>query len=227
MQQFTLRLEEKKTIADNVLGLRFAKPEQFDFKAGQFVQFLIPGSEKVIPRSYSLSSSPRENKIEFCVKLLENGIASAHFRSMQTQEEVDIKGPLGRFVTREHYEKLTFIATGVGLAPIMGIITDELEFKKTNKPVQLIFGVRSEKDIFWKDKLDGFAQKYPNFSYVMCLTQPSESWTGAQGRVTEFLKEIDPTSDYYMCGSAAMVMDARALLAEAKIPSAQIHFEVF
>jgi len=40
------------------------------------------------------------------------------------------------------------VATGVGISPMVGIIQDELINKKTTQPIHLLFGVRSEKDIF-------------------------------------------------------------------------------
>lgn len=227
MQQFALRLQEKKTIADSVLELVFEKLESFDFKAGQFVQFLIPGSEKATPRSYSLATAPADKTLKFCIKLLENGVASTFFSSMNVDDVVEVKGPLGRFVARDGFSKLNFVATGAGLAPIMGIIRDELEYKKTSVPINLVFGLRHEKDIFWTDRLDALTKKHSNFSYLLCVSRPSETWTGAAGRVVNFLREIDATADYYMCGSAAMVMDVRTLLNQNGLKSEQIHFEIF
>lgn len=227
MQQFVVRLEEKKIIADSVLELVFEKPESFDFKAGQFVQFLIPGSEKITPRSYSLATSPKDKTLKFCIKLLENGVASTFLSSMNVGDAVEIKGPLGRFVARDGFSKLNFVATGAGLAPIMGILEDQLEQKKTLAPINLVFGLRYEKDIFWTDRLDALTKKHSNFSYLLCVSRPSETWSGNEGRVVSFLGNIDTTADYYMCGSAAMVMDVRALLNQSGLKSEQIHFEIF
>ncbi len=228
MENYTIKLLEKHQIADNVIEMKFEKPETLDFESGQFMQFLIPKDGKKTARSYSIASTPSDKYLEFCVKLHKKGLASEFFNEMQLGDQVEIKGPLGRFTCHDkEMSALFLIATGAGLAPIMGIIRDQLENRGSKIKINLLFGVRSEKDIFWNDRLSLLEEKYSNFSYQICLSQPTGDWGGNCGRVTEHMKDIDNASHFFLCGSPDMVIQVKEMLAGAKVDQKQIHFEVF
>ena len=227
MKKFTTTLLKKKDIARNVVELQFSKPDELSFVAGQFFQFLIPSPQKETPRSYSAASIPNDSHLMFCVKLLENGLGSDHFRHMNVGDSIEIKGPLGRFILNDEAPKHTFVATGAGLAPILPMIRQELKINKSRKPINLLFGVRHDEDIFWQAELAQLSEEHPNFTTNICLSQPSETWTGTHGRVTEHLEPIDTDAHFYLCGSGQMVMEVRALIAQAGVKADQIHFEIF
>jgi len=226
MKVFSSKLSQKKLIADNVVELHFEKPADFSYTAGQYLQFLFDAEGKQTPRSYSLASTPNDDDLVFCVKLLEGGLASEKFRIAEVGEEYTLRGAIGHFVNNTEAKAHTYVATGAGLAPIMGMIRDELS-SNTGKSIELIFGVRSQKDVFWKKQLDELAEKHNNFSYKLTLSQPDNGWDGLSGRVTEHLGEITTDADWYLCGSGAMVMDVRKLLTQAGLDPKQIHFEIF
>lgn len=226
MQMHTTTLTKKKQLNKNVLELHFSRPEGFHYEAGQFVQFLVNDGEKTVPRAYSLCSTPSDDQLTFCVKVLPNGKASGMFSDMNEGDEATIRGPLGRF-TCEKVGVLHFVATGVGIAPIIGIIRDQLATKRNTHHVHLIFGVRHETDWFWIDELHKLCQQYPNFKYETALSQPESTWGGLKGRVTDHICTRFPESHYYICGSAPMVKDVRSILQEAGYPNEQIHFEIF
>src|SRR3989338_3972287 len=168
---FHARLTQKKQIARDLLELHFDRPGGFDFLAGQFVQFLVQDSDKELLRSYSLASTPTEKSLIFCVKILKDGKASAMFSQMREGDSARFKGPRGRFIVDQSGPPHIFVATGAGLAPIMGMIRDELENKKTTAGIHLLFGVRSQEDIFWTDTLEHLQKTFPNFSYHLTLSQ--------------------------------------------------------
>ncbi|PIR76004.1 MAG: hypothetical protein COU32_04325 [Candidatus Magasanikbacteria bacterium CG10_big_fil_rev_8_21_14_0_10_42_10] len=229
MQTHTIHLLAKKEVAKNVFELRFSKPESFDFTPGQFVQFLIPSEEKKTPRSYSLSSLPSDAYLEFCIKFLDGGLASEHFRTMNIGTDIECRGPLGRFVVDENNDDHYFVATGVGLAPILGMIRSLIEEKKDDHPIRLLFGVREEDDLFWIDRLETLKQKHSLFDYTVTLSQPQPTggWQGLKGRVTEHLLQHLGKQRFYLCGNAAMVKDVRTLLIEHGVDTTDIHFEIF
>ena len=227
MTQSSVKLLKKTEIADHVFELRFEKPEGFEFQAGQFVQFLFPDGGKMTPRSYSISSTPADDFLEFCVRFLENGLASSHFAAMNEGDEIEMKGPQGRFLCNPDATHHVYVATGAGMAPIMGMIRDELEHNKSGAPIDLLFGVRAQKDIFWTDRLEMLSNQHENFNYRITLSQPEEGWDGLEGRVTAHLDPFGTECHVYLCGSGAMVMDVRkAMIAKGCSPK-QMHFEIF
>ncbi|EKD25454.1 MAG: hypothetical protein ACD_80C00049G0003 [uncultured bacterium (gcode 4)] len=229
IQSHIVTLLSKKEVAQHVFELRFSKPEGFEYTAGQFVQFLIPNGEKITPRSYSISSIPTDEYLEFCIKLHEGGLASEYIRAMNVGSSLSCKGPLGRFVidvnSHDHY----FVATGVGIAPIMGMIRSLIEEKNTDLPVRLLFGVREEEDVFWIDRLEELKQKHSLFDYTITLSQPKPTggWQGLKGRVTDHILHHLGKHKFYLCGNAGMVKDVRALIIEHGVDAEDIHFEIF
>lgn len=229
VKKYSATLREKKQLAGETYEFRFEKPEGFYFLAGQFVQFCIPQGEKIILRSYSISSTPSDADLEFCVKFLEGGIASNYLKKMNLGETLEFQGPRGLFVHKEPAQNISLIATGTGIAPVMGVIRDELENKKTETEVRLLFGVRSEEDVFWLDRFEELKNTYPNFVYNVSLSQPKidGSWAGLRGRVTEHILHHLVSHQFYLCGSAPMVKDVRAILLENGVDMKAIHFEIF
>jgi ferredoxin-NADP reductase len=229
IMKFSSKLSKKKQLAGETYEFHFDKPTGFQFLAGQFLQFCIPQNEKITLRSYSLSSTPSDPSLEFCVKFLEGGIASNYLKNMNIGDSLDFQGPRGLFVHKENGTALSLIATGTGIAPIMGIIRDELKNKKNTQEVRLLFGVRSEEDVFWLDRFENLKKQYPNFVYNVSLSQPKVdgSWVGLRGRVTEHILHHLVSHKFYLCGNAAMVKDVRAILLENGVDMKAIHFEIF
>ncbi len=224
----TTILRKKRTIARDLLELRFDKPDGLSFRAGQFIQCHVPDGGSMVLRSYSLSSVPSDPYIELCVKLLPEGKASKLFAGMNLGDTLQFQGPQGRFINAGGNNPLVFVATGAGMAPVMSMLRDEVEEKKNNVPVSVLFGVRSEEDIFWVERLQRLADKYVNVRYVLTLSQPTETWKGLSGRVTAHMeKSILPEAEYFLCGSVDMVKDVRLILAAAGVEAKKIHFEIF
>jgi ferredoxin-NADP reductase len=228
---------EKTMLNENVVELRLAKPEGFSYVAGQFIQLVVSkneplvvsptGTEPVIRRSYSISSTPNDPYIELCIKYVPGGVGSTYVAQLSVGDSIQFLGPNGRFIARNPPESLSCIATGVGLAPIMGLVTDELQHKKNTAPIELIFGVRQESDIFWLERLETLARDYANFSYTLTLSQPTPTWQSVRGRVTAHLPTEVAHKKFYLCGSQEMVKDVRTLLVSQGVEAKDIHFEIF
>lgn len=222
-------LTEKKKIARDLLELRFEKPSGFSFTAGQFAQFHIPEGGRIALRSYSISSAPHDPFLEFCVKLLPDGKASAHFEKMNGGEEMTLQGPSGRFTMEKNSNGSYFIATGAGLAPIMAMMRDATKNRANGREMRLLFGVRSEEDLFWVDRLEKLKHTHEMFAYDVTLSQPKPNggWRGLRGRVTDHILRHLIKHHFYLCGNAAMVKDVREMLLQNGTPTERIRFEIF
>jgi ferredoxin-NADP reductase len=224
---YQVKLLHKVLIAREMLELRFEKPAGFTFTAGQFVQFFIPHGMESVLRSYSISSHPQEDYLEFCVKLVPEGKGATFFNNLSLGSIANFRGPEGRFVCEPHHDRSKlFVATGAGIAPIISMIEQELK-TVPDISITLLFGVRSETDLFWTERLQKLQTNFPSFTYQITLSQPSESWSGLRGRVTEHLSEISEMQEYYLCGSLEMVKDARTILQKKKVELKKVHLEIF
>ncbi len=225
---YTTKVVAKETVAHDVIELRVTKPVGFVFRPGQFVQWQVPTPEGVVTRSYSISSIPEAPYLEFCLKLVPEGKASKLAVGLERGDTIVIGEAKGVFVCEKgRRTQKVFIATGVGLAPIASMIEDILD-KRATETVNLVFGVRYQEDIFWKNRLDNWKLQLSHFNYLLTVSRATDEWTGLRGHVTNHLESlINKETDYYICGNIEMVKDARKKLIEQGVNTKSIHFEIF
>ncbi|MFH0857403.1 MAG: FAD-dependent oxidoreductase [Candidatus Magasanikbacteria bacterium] len=224
---FVTRLLDKKQLTEDVFEFTLEKPKNFTYEAGQFIQIYIPNQEKKITRSYSLCSLPDYDTLCLTIKIIPEGIGSNYLKNLQIHDEIKISEASGNFLLKNTNDPAIFFATGVGIAPILPMIQTFVK-NNTLTPVQLVFGVRHEQDIFYKEILEKLKNEYTNFTYTITLSQHEEENEYIQGRVTEHVASlIQGNANYYFCGSPAMILDIRKILVQNNIPLSQIHFEMF
>ncbi len=233
-QSFVLTCLEKILVAPGVYQLTFRKPEDFVFKAGQFVLFDVPLAERphdIQPRAYSIASAPNEEELLFVVKLKEGGRASLWVEQvLNADSTVRIQGPFGLFTLKPEEKSCIFIATGAGNAPFRSQITQALLYDHDMRPLFFLFGVREEIDLFWHDHFLALQKKFPNFQYLPTLSGVDVgSWKGLRGRVQMHLPSVvqrAPNSGIYICGAPDMVKETKELcINQLQIPKAKVHAE--
>ena len=211
METFTAQVGEIDNLTHDVRVIRLAltDPPEIRFQAGQFVSFEVPkpGLPFPVTRPYSIASPPSNRSlIDLLLNLVPGGPGSTFLFSLQSGDPVTFRGPTGTFVLRDYPDRrLLFVATGTGIAPIRSMLHARLP---SPTPVALVWGLRHEHDIYYQDELARLAEKFPEFSYTITLSQPSSSWGGAVGRVQSHLEpHIAGVDDLavYVCGSKAMI----------------------
>lgn len=230
---YKIRCTHHARIANGVYEFHFEKPENFSFKAGQFVLFdvpLIDNPTDIQTRALSIASAPHESLLMFVNKQKEGGRASRWIEHiLKPGTEVRIQGPFGNFLLDPEDEKThLFIATSTGVAPFRSQMLDTLSREQTKK-MDLIFGVRSEEDLFWKEEFESIARQYPNVFVHFPLSKPSDEWKGHKGRVQTLVPLIVPDiteRQIYVCGSPDMTKDVKQLcLEEWHVEKKDLHVE--
>lgn len=213
-----------------ILGrFRLGESETMNFTAGQHIMWYIaPG----INRSMSLASPQAWlPEFEICHDVSPMGPGSRWMLALTAGDEVEFMGPLGVFtLDKESSRPKFFIATGSGIAPFRAMILDYLEgLPARQSPITLYWGLRSPQDVFWQQEFSELSSKYPNFRFILTLSQPDGSWQGKSGRVTAHLEEIanPPGNDYYLCGNKNMVEEVSQWLLGQNVPKPQIKTELF
>lgn len=197
-------------IAEGIHELEFEKPEGMSFEAGQFLLIdvpLIDDAEDIQPRAYSIASSPDDESIVLVIKLVPDGRASTWVKEkLQPGDEVRIQCPFGKFVLHlENPKEIVMMCTSTGIAPFRSQLRSALQHE--DRKIDLFFGLLSEKELFWKDELDQLAANYPNFSYYVECSQPTDAWDGYTGYVQEHAQEVIgdfSNKQIYLCGSPLM-----------------------
>jgi CDP-4-dehydro-6-deoxyglucose reductase len=203
-------------IATEVRHFVFEVPdvERLHFKPGQFVSFQETLGGKRITRPYSIVSLPDGNRFELCLNLVHDGVFTPHLFAMRPGDSIDMSAPLGFFTVRDPAKEAVFIASGTGIAPFRSMAPEYLSHPHS-KQLTLLFGVRHEHTIYYRDDFDTLAHKYSNFRFWPTLSRAESSWGGRTGHVqTHLLEAIGDRRDLdvYMCGLKAMVDDVRAIL---------------
>ena len=157
------------------------------------------------------------------------GVCSNHLCDLKVGDEVHVTGPVGkRFIlpaepARHDY---LFLATGTGIAPFRGMISDLLEGAEApvESEIHLVMGVPYTTDLLYHDDLKALADKHPNFHYHTVISreiQPDGTPGGyvhhyldRQVQLHETLLRGDRTV-MYLCGLAGMQLGVFQFLARA------------
>src|SRR5260370_29545441 len=136
---------------------------------------------------------------------------------MKDGAEIPCQGPFGDFILRPPMRDTIFIATGTGIAPFRSMLHWLLAdpARHQGKQVWLVFGNRTEKDIYYHEEFVRLARGHENFNYLPTLSRGSAEWQGLRGYVQEHLPQIArgrADAHAYICGLDKMVKANRELL---------------
>jgi len=229
-QQYTVAITKKIQLTPTVIlfTCTLTEPQKMQYTAGQYGAFIIDEKTR---RQYSFCSAPGDPMtFEMVIDTAPMGAGSRYFLSRNTGDVLTCMAPLGTFVfdTASHRKKI-LVATGTGVAPLRSMTLDYLEHEGTDD-LTLYWGMRHEEDLYWVGDFQELSLRYPNFRFVVTLSQPSDAWEGKKGRVTSHIVQDEhnlPGSDYYLCGNRNMIADIKKQLADNRVPENQIHTEMY
>lgn len=183
------------------------------YKAGQFLTLLLLHNGHEIRRSYSLSSVANE-MLRLTIKRIQNGEVSRYLLdTLQVGDVLTSLHPAGRFIVDEHLPgDLVMLGAGSGITPLLAMIKQVL-WTEPHRRVTLIYSNSSERNIIFRDELNGLQRQYPDrFRLLNLLSNPPDDWNGLRGRLNNvmlerLLPDLVATSDrqtlgFYTCGPA-------------------------
>jgi ferredoxin-NADP reductase len=235
-QTHMARLVRSVPLTDFTKHLEFEVPEvsQFGFVAGQWLsakEHKQDGEE--ITRAYSIASPPNgSNRFAFCLNRVEEGFMSNFLCDLEPGAEVPFQGPFGNFILRPPMRETLFIATGTGIAPFRSMLHWVLaeQSRHQGRHLWLLYGSRTEKDIYYHDEFLKLAQDHTNFHYLPTLSRGDANWRGVRGYVQEHVPGIvgDRTDIHaYICGLKKMITANRDLLKGLGWDRKSIIFEAY
>ncbi|MDE3110933.1 MAG: 2Fe-2S iron-sulfur cluster binding domain-containing protein [Acidobacteriota bacterium] len=231
--KFLAEVDAIEYLTHDIVGLKLGliEPERISFKAGQYVDVLVPGTSET--RSYSMANPPsRDGEVELMVKLMAGGLFSEYLRGrLKVGDRLTLEGPYGSFHLRENERPALFIAGGSGMAPMLSLLRDMAE-QRDRRSVTFFYGARAKRDLFDLDELAGFAKLLPCFRFVPALSEPAtrDQWTGATGLITEVVAREVPDAhgmEAYLCGPSVMIDAAIAVLGGLGVSEHDIHYDKF
>lgn len=215
--------------ADNVIGFTVEMDErdELSYLPGQYVNIEVPGTQE--RRSYSFSSAPDEQKLDFLIKITPGGVMSTWLAERAAVgDRLTLHGPNGSFFLREGETPLLLLAGGTGLAPILAMLRKSAKAGST-RAMHLIYGVNTDAEAVQLDVLDELRGQLPNFTWEYCVADP-QATAERKGYVTA---HMDPKNLYegkvsvYLCGPPPMVEAVRVHFQQTGLEPEGFYYEKF
>ena len=207
----------KNLLTQDTLEITFST-ENFWFKAWQYISLQMEDYKWKFSRSYSIASW-NKNSFTLTVKLLKKWRWANFLNKLKIWNKVQFLWALWNFYLRNTIKSKVLVATWTGLAPMIAMLKQiPKEVEKT-----VIFWVRFENDIYYKDLLESF----DNTKVIIKVSKPSEDYKWEIWRVTDCISKIPLDSEVYICWNPEMVESMRNWLIERWHPQELIFNESF
>lgn len=239
---YPLRISAIQRHNNNTIEVEFeveqALQNVFAYQAGQYIVLKTSIQNQEVRRSYSLCSSPLQNKWCIAIKKVHNGLFSTYaFDNFKVGMVIDVLPPNGKFhipLIATNKKNYVAIAAGSGITPILSILTSVLATEK-NSSFTLIYGNKTSSSILFKDALEDLKNKYLHRLNIVHIL--SKEYTDAAinyGRIDAvkcaiLLEKIAPkkVDNFFICGPEEMIITVKDFLQLKGIPEQQIHVELF
>ena len=147
------------------------------YKAGQFAQLQVPGTESWRNYSYAHPADGR-NELEFIVRLLPDGVMSDYLRDRaKPGDRIALRCSKGGFYLRPVVRPVVLVAGGTGLSAILAM-AQSLE-ADIAQPVHLLYGVTDVEDLCKLDELEALGSACP---VCRCTSSSRARMTAGTGR---------------------------------------------
>src|ERR1700692_3431483 len=127
MNRYQSRLLGRTEVANCTMAFQFEKPKSFVFKAGQYIDLTLSGSQasasKGLTHTFSIASSPLEQDLLVTTRM-RNTAFKEPFSTPPTGRGVSIEGPMGSFSLHNNAARpAVFLAGGIGIAPFLSMLS--------------------------------------------------------------------------------------------------------
>jgi CDP-4-dehydro-6-deoxyglucose reductase len=229
------RIERMERLADDVMAvfLRLPAVEDLQFRAGQYLDFVLAGGRR---RSFSIASAPADGRlIEVHVRRASaSGFTGQLFDSMRAGTLLRVEGPLGQFWFRgDSSRPALMVGGGTGYAPLRAMLR-QLLLVGDRRPLELYWGARTSFDLYEHTWLGNVEVVRPDFAYRPVLSEPEREefpWHGRRGLVHEAVlrDHADDLArfDVYASGPPAMIEAVRREFVAHGLPRDQLYFDSF
>jgi len=215
------------------LVVRLVEPAAIKFFPGQYVDFVIPGTDETRSFSMANTSSLESGQLEFVIKVYPDGLFSRFLDTeVKVGDRLDITGPFGVFTLRDAPgSDLVFVGGGAGMAPILALLRTMAE-RGIDRKTTFYYGARRKRDLCFEDELRELESRLPSFRYVPALSEPDDSdgWDGEVGLITDVVRRGESSlvrTDAYVCGPPPMVEAALELLPALGVADKRIFYDKF
>jgi predicted ferric reductase len=191
-------------------------------RAGQFFVWRFPGANGWWQANpFSLSAAPDGRTLRLTAKAV--GATSAGLRALPVGTRVFAEGPYGA-LTAEHRTRPSalMIAGGIGVTPIRALLEDPT----LTGDIVVLYRVRDEAEaVLFGEMRNLAATRGARLLLLTGRTGPANQ-PFAAGNLSRLVPDI-ADRDVYLCGPTGMARAVLTALRELRVPTTQIHAELF
>ncbi len=214
----------------DIKTIRLARPDGFEFSAGQFVAVRVRVDGKDCSRCYSVSSAPEvRGYLEISVK--RHGLVSNALHVMARPGALlSVRSPNGAFTYPSGDDRpIVLVAGGVGITPLISMLRHAVHTEPA-RAVTLLYSARSEADFAFRDEIAALVRRNPQARACLASSRASSAEI-YPGRIdAALIRATVPDiahSICMVCGPLQMIDLMKGLLPTLGVPAAQIRHEVF
>jgi ferredoxin-NADP reductase len=221
-QRIELIARRRKAEQAGYWSVYFARPENFVFEAGDWIDIQFDGQSLTGGITYSISSSPTESEIRITFREGVSELKQA-LQSIQPDERLMISqyGNDYGFQLKKN-QSCVLIAGGVGIAPFRSMLK-EIYDNRAATTVTLIY-LNQNEDFLFKDELDMWSQTLPNLS-ISYISTKEINRKKREKLILSLIKS--PNQNFYISGPPAMVDNHEHLLIDAGVQIRDIRIDSF
>ncbi len=236
------RVVSRTRHSDESMSMRVEIAEPLPFIAGQFAMLTVPvdgepwrHEGKVVERAFSITSSPREDQLEFFVELVEHGMLSPKLWKLDVGDTLLYRPRAsGRFVldVQSGRKNHLMIATVTGVSPYVSIVRTRAAAEDAGEPVDdkkiaILQGASLSPDLGYRPELERLAEHRSWFTYLPTVSRPhlDPNWMGAGGRAEIHLERLldelgwgPEDCTIYACGHSGMITNAKEIAQKRNFP---------
>lgn len=225
------------------VSLEFEIPEDqqelFRYKQGQHITLRKELDGDDVRRSYSICTSPKENKLKVAIKKVSGGAFSTYANDLLTEGEIlEVMPPSGNFnsdLNPNQSKSYVGFAGGSGITPILSILKSVLD-TEPESIFSLIYANKNEGSIVFKEEIEGLKNRYMNRLNVFHVFSEEQNQSSLfeghinQEKIEKFSKTIldaSGTDEFFVCGPEPMMLGIQAALRSLDVEDKKIHIELF
>ena len=216
---------------EDITTFRLARPEGFEFRAGQFLTVRVNVDGQPVVRCYTISSAPEATGyLEISVK--RQGLLSGTLHAtVRPGSMISIRAAAGAFTYPDGDDRpLVLLAGGVGITPMICMLRHAVQ-TDPNRPVTLLYSVHTHRDIAFRDELWLLDRRHPQVKTVITTTRGPHATEYLSGRIDGRMlqEQVDNLRNniFMICGPGPMIEGIKGTLAELGVPESQVRSEAF
>lgn len=208
------------------------------FKGGQYLGIKVdpPASEFEEIRQYSLSGKSGEPHFRISTKAEAHGLVSNHLHQRVIGDELLLQAPTGIFNLNTSAQQHVFIAGGVGITPMIGMLYEARVNKVAPENILFIQCARDTEHLIFANELSELQQQW-GFNLKTAVDNRANTSADHQGYlnktvISQWLTEArfgsnNENTAIYFCGPLPFMKAQNQLFKTLGFNQENIHYETF